>query len=89
MPAIEYFDKEGVRRLICPNCAHDWRPMVSSPKMCPRCKKYLDKKKDIKCSWLTDNDKGSLCDECRADVAVVKHLGKKLCVRCLQKKGRL
>ncbi len=89
MPAIEYFDQEGARRLICPRCGHDWKPIVVNPKMCPRCKKYLDKKKDIKCEWLTPDEKGALCDKCRTGIAVVKHQGAKICVLCLRRKGRL
>ena len=29
----------------CPyeNCKHEWDPRVKDPKVCPKCKRYLDK----------------------------------------------
>jgi len=87
MPAIEYYDQQELRRLLCDNCGHDWAPKVTSPKQCPQCKTptKLEDTIPTTCQWLSDDEAGSLCDDCGVEVAVVKHEGMKLGVRCLRK----
>ena len=35
--------KRLLKRKVCPGCAYIWKPRVSKPKECPRCKKRLDR----------------------------------------------
>ena len=28
----------------CPKCAHAWTPRLLNPRVCPRCKRYLEQK---------------------------------------------
>ena len=37
-----------IKELKCPRveCGHKWIPRTRDPMTCPRCKTYLDKKKD-------------------------------------------
>ena len=32
--------------LTCPKCDHGWTPRLPSPRVCPRCKRYLADQKE-------------------------------------------
>jgi len=40
----------------CQRCGYRWRPRVENPKMCPRCKQYLEKP-DL---WAKHEKKGKV-----------------------------
>lgn len=33
-----------MKKIVCEVCKHEWYPRVPNPKVCPRCKNYLNRK---------------------------------------------